>query len=285
MSLLDVKIGGKTSLLKFVALKNVDMKRIVPINGVKIVDNNGYIGEDITEYFPHQPNMNYVNYALTLNGPNYSKMGLGQVEFIDSNYLVDIGGRQYRTCTIGGMVWLAENLDYKFEVSGSQISLNPSGTPSTPAAWYYNRDELNHGIDGTYKCGLLYNWYAVKYLNDNRSTLIPGWHVPTNDEWNNLVNEIGSDPGTKLKAKNNTVTSNWPSNWSGTDNYEFNALPSGSYTGSFYDLGSFASFWTSIERNNNSSYAYYRYLSADTSFNSSHSSKSNGYSVRLVKNS
>jgi uncharacterized protein (TIGR02145 family) len=281
MSLLNVKIGGKMSLLKFEALKNVDMKRIVPINGVKIVDKNGYIGEDITEYFPHQPNMNYVNYALTLNGPNYSKIGLGQVEFIDSDYLVNIGGRDYRTCTIGGMVWLAENLDYKFEVSGSQISLNPNGTPNTPAAWYYDRDELNYGIDGTYKCGLLYNWHAVKYLNDNRASLIPGWHVPSQNEWNNLANEIGNNPGTKLKAKNNTVTSNWPSGWGGTDDYEFNALPSGDYRGLSNGLGSASNFWTPTEYNSNN--AYYRRLATGTSLNSDYNDKTFGYSVRLVK--
>jgi uncharacterized protein (TIGR02145 family) len=283
MSLLNVKIGGKMSLLKFEALKNVDMKRIVPINGVKIVDKNGYIGEDITEYFPHQQNMNYVNYALTLNGPNYSKIGLGQVEFIDSDYLVNIGGRDYRTCTIGGMVWLAENLDYKFEVSGSQISLNPNGTPNTPAAWYYDRDELNYGIDGTYKCGLLYNWHAVKYLNDNRASLIPGWHVATHQEWTNLATEIGgeSTAGTKLKAKNNTVTSNWPSNWSGTDDFEFNALPSGRCVGSFNSLGSCSYFWTSTEYNGIN--AYSRYLGTGASLKSDYYDKPYGYSVRLVK--
>lgn len=269
------------SLLKFENIKNVEMRRVVPTNGVKIVDKNGYIGADITEYFPHQPNMNYVNYAEVINGPNYSKLGLGQVEFIDSDYLAEIGGRQYRTCTIGGMVWLAENLDYKFQVDGSQISLNPQGSPTTPACWYYNRDELNYGIDGTYKCGLLYNWHAVKYLNDNRATLIPGWHVPSDTEWTNLANEIGSNPGTKLKAKNNTVTSNWPSGWGGTDNYGFSALPSGGYFGPFGSLGSDSYFWTSAE--SNSSSAYYRYLGTGASLGSGSYDKTYGLSIRLVK--
>lgn len=270
------------SLLKFEALKNVDMKRIVPINGVKIVDKNGYIGEDMTEYFPHQPYMNYVNYALVLNGPNYSKMGLGQVEFIDSDYLVNIGGRDYKTCTVGGMVWLAENLDYKFDVSGSQISLNPSTIPSTPAAWYYNRDELNYGIDGKYKCGLLYNAYAVKYLNDNKDTLIPGWHVPTNDEYQALINDIGSNSGTKLKSKNNTVTSNWPSGWNGTDDYGFNALPTGRLWQSSFEYFNTSNFiWSSTKYDG----SQFRMLVIDTnaSVYLNYSPMSYGYSVRLVK--
>ena len=245
------------SLLKFEYLKNAEMKRVVPVNGVKVVDKNGYIGEDMTEYFPHQPYMNYVNYALVLNGPNYSKMGLGQVEFIDSEYLANIGGREYKTCTIGGMVWLAENLDYKFDVNGSQISLNPSGHPKTEAAWYGNRDELSYGIDGTYKCGLMYNWYAVNYLNTHRAEIIPGWHVPTKAEWENLISEVGgrTTAGLKLKAKNNTVTSSWPTGWKGTDDYGFNVCPCGSYgNGAFEYFGTQTFMWTINMYDNSNAY-------------------------------
>lgn len=278
------------SLLKFEFLKNAEMKRVVPVNGVKIVDKNGYIGADMTEYFPHQPYMNYVNYALVLNGPNYSKTGLGQVEFIDSEYLVNIGGRDYKTCTIGGMVWLAENLDYKFEINPEThetIALNPSGHPDIKAAWYYNRNELQYGIDGTYKCGLLYNWYAIKYLEDNKASLIPGWHVPTNTEWNNLMAEVGgsSVAGTALKAKDNTVTSEWPSLWGGEDSYGFNVAPSGVYgNDAFTDLGNQIRLW-SINAYD-SIYAYFQIINknaAAPSISNHFGSKTWGAYIRLVK--
>lgn len=280
------------SLLKFEYLKNAEMKRVVPVNGVKVVDKNGYIGEDMTEYFPHQPYMNYVNYALVLNGPNYSKMGKGQVEFIDSEYLVNIGGRDYKTCTIGGMVWLAENLDYKFEINAEThetIPVNPYSTPDTPAAWYYNRNELQYGIDGTYKCGLLYNWYAAKYLNDHKDTLIPGWHVPTTGEWNTLVSELASArPAEELKAKDKTVTDSWPSNFSGNDTYGFNALPAGRYlsTYTFDSIGTKTYFWTLTAYNPSYHSAYFIYMQSSgyTVLEEHYDNTAyQGMSIRLVK--
>ncbi len=149
----------------------------------------------------------------------------------DASGYVTIGGRQYKTVTIGNQEWLAENLDYKFSYNGSTLPIGRSGTPSTPAAWYYNNNEASYGIDGTYKCGLLYNWYAAKYLDDNKATLLPsGWHVPTLSEWNTLITNVGgiSVAGLNLKAAENTVTSNWPdSQWGGNNTYGFNSLPAG----------------------------------------------------------
>lgn len=188
----------------------------------------------------------------------------------------EIGGRVYNTVVINGVEWLAENLDYKF----SGCNIGGSGTPSTPNAWYYNDDEATYGIDGTRKCGLLYNWYAVKLLEDNKSTLCPGWHVPTSDEWTALSNAVGgtSNAGTKLKAANVS----WATSWGGIDAYGFTAFPAGNRnSGSFVGLGNRTDFWTATEYS--SSNAYYRYFDTGPSMNSYNLNKSNGYSVRLVK--
>lgn len=219
-----------------------------------------------------------VQLATTLDISNVETL----LATLPSGGLVNIGGKTYRTVTIGGVTWLAQNLDFKF--SGCEIGA--TGSPTTPAAWYYNNDEATYGLDGTYKCGLLYNWHAVKYLNDNRDTLIPGWHVASNAEWDALATAVGgnSTAGTKLKAKDNTVTSNWPSGWGGTDDYGFNALPAGNRGSvSFNDLGSNAYCWTASEYS--STNAYYRYFSTGASMGSGNYNKSLGYSVRLVKDS
>lgn len=203
-------------------------------------------------------------------------------EYIDSLFagnVVVIGGRSYPYVQIGNQLWLAENLDYKFEVGGRQIPIGVSKTPSTPSAWYYNNEEKTYGVNGN-KYGLLYNWHAVKYLEDNKSTLLPeGWHVPTTEEWDTLMNAVGGNSiaGTKLKS-----ITGWDSG-NGDDSYGFTAFPSGFYYGSFDYLGSNAGFWTSIEYN--SSNAYYRGLGAGTSLNSGNDYKTFGYSVRLVKDS
>ena len=249
------------------------LKNIMPTTGVKVVDENGYIGGDFLGVY--YPSTNYYNnFAVVVPGADYSSMGLGSVTFVDTT--TTIGGRVYRTVTIGGVTWLAENLDYKF--SGCRIG--GDGTPTTPNAWYYNNDEATYGIDGTRKCGLLYNWYACKLLNDNRATLIPGWHVPTNDECTALANAVGgtSRAGTKLKAANVS----WATSWGGTDDYGFGFLPAGGYYGSFANVGSCANFWAITESGSN---AYYRGFDTGVPMYQGTYYKYVGHSVRLVKDS
>lgn len=253
---------------------NPYLKNIMPTTGVKVVDENGYIGGDFLGAY--YPNVNYYNnFAVVVPSANYSGSGFGTVTFVDPT--ATIGGRVYRTVTIGGKTWLAENLDYKFSGCG----IGGGGTPSTPNAWYYNNDEATYGIDGTRKCGLLYNWYAVKLLNDNRSELIPGWHVPTTSEWDALANAVGgkSVAGTRLKAANVS----WATSWGGTDDYGFGVLPAG-YRSSdnFSSVGTNAFFW--LPDDVSGSNAYYKVFSG-SSILSEQNSKNYGFSVRLVKDS
>ena len=186
----------------------------------------------------------------------------------------------FGVATIGAATWLAENLDYKFDGCGISTSENPIAADTTePSAWYYDEDEAQYGLNGTKKCGLLYNWYAIDYLEQHKDTLIPGWHVPTTAEWDALATAVGgtSVAGTKLKS-----TTDWSSG-AGTDDYGFSALPAGNYNGSFNNLGSNANFWTATE--NNSSNAYNRNFNTGASMNSNNNNKNNQYSVRLVKDS
>ena len=264
------------AIVRQVASFTGEMKlvNIMPTTGVKVVDDNGYIGGDYLGVY--YPSTNYYNnFAIQLVGADFSDKGLGQVTIVDNT--TTIGGRVYRTVTIGGVTWLAENLDYKFSGCG----IGGRGTPNTPNAWYYNNDETTYGIDGTRKCGLLYNWYAVKLLNDNRSELIPGWHVATRDEWDALVNAVGgaSIAGTRLKAANVS----WATSWRGTDDYGFGVLPAG-YRSSdnFSSVGTNAFFW--LPDDVSGSNAYYKVFSG-SSILSEQNSKNYGFSVRLVKDS
>ena len=256
------------------------LKNIMPMTGVKVVDENGYIGGDFLGVY--YPGTNYYNnFAVVVPGADYSNMGLGSVTFVDTT--ATIGGRVYRTVTIGGVTWLAENLDYKF----SGVDIAPSGSPSTPAAWYYSNDEATYGIDGTRKCGLLYNWYAVKLLNDNKSELIPGWHVPTIEEWNALANAVDGTgvAGTRLKALAGAADGSWPTGWNGADEFGFAAFPAGLRdSGTFYSLGSDARFWTATEYSSGD--AYYRRFDKGASMVSDHYNKAaRAFSVRLIKDS
>lgn len=186
---------------------------------------------------------------------------------------VTIGGRLYRTVTIGTQTWLAENLDYK----ASGITIAAEGAPTTPAAWYYDNDEATYGEQGN-KYGLLYNWYAVKFLNDNRATLFPGWHVPSEVELIELTTAVGGESaaGTPLKSK-----TGWSSG-AGTDDYGFSIYPTGwrnRFSG-FQDVGSTSSIMSSSLSSD---------LGVVLSFDTSGAAhryayhKAQSYSIRLVK--
>jgi uncharacterized protein (TIGR02145 family) len=138
---------------------------------------------------------------------------------------VNIGGRKYKYVQIGNLLWLAENLDYKF----SGCDIGPTGSPSTPAAWYYNNDEATYGIDGTYKCGLLYNGYAALYLENHKSSLLPdGWRVPLKSDLQSLPDTLGSWGAQQVMAEPDSISQGYPpTSWEGTNEYGFSASPSG----------------------------------------------------------
>ena len=265
-----------TIVRKILPTDAVTTRRIDSEQGINVVDENGYIGAVVTDYFPHAENTYFNNFAIVVNNADFSQSGLGQVTFITPG-TADIGGRTYRTVNIGGVEWLAENLDYKF----SGCPIGRSGYTEEPGAWYYNDDETTYGIDGTRKCGLLYTWYAVKLLNDNRATLCPGWHVPTTSEWNTLATDVGgaSIAGTILKA----YDVSWATSWRGTDDYNFSVLPAGRRRSSFTEVSASAYMWTANEVNSTRAY-YCSFSSGAASVSTTgHEYKKDAYSLRLVR--
>lgn len=189
-----------------------------------------------------------------------------------------IGGRTYRTANIGGFEWLAENLDYKFD--GLEIAAT---FKNTPVGCYYNNDEQNYGLDGTYKCGLLYNWYAVDYLNTNRATLCPGWHVPTIAEWSQLITDAGSIAAKNLKALDSSILSNWPSGWGGVDAFGMSILPAGYFGGYFDGFGSNANFWTDTPYGTSNAYRTRAEYNSDIFSSGYNYGREGCYSLRLIK--
>lgn len=197
---------------------------------------------------------------------------------------VVIGGRSYKTIVIGTKEWIVENLDYKFAVNGSQIPIGESGFPILPAAWYYNNDETSYGIDGTYKCGLLYNWYAVDYLETNKASLLPaGWRVSSVSDWSSLIASAeGGDSNYAayyLKAIRGSVVSGFPA-WTGCDKYYFNALPAGIRYGSGFEFFNANANWWTSDQATSPTYVYF------DSGNGSHMqsyNKESAFSLRLVR--
>jgi uncharacterized protein (TIGR02145 family) len=171
-------------------------------------------------------------------------------EPFDGSTLIDIDGNSYNTVKIGDQVWMAENLKVTHFRNSDPI---PTGhtylewnSLSTGAYAVYDNNEANAD---TY--GYLYNWYAV---NDSRNIAPEGWHVPTDEEWQTLVDYLGGEDvaGRKLKEAG---TEHWNSknrsNKGATNESGFTALPGGSrqfgYSGIYYNMYDFGYFWSSTE--------------------------------------
>ena len=187
-----------------------------------------------------------------------------------------IGGKTYPTVTLpDGHEWLAVNLDYAW--TGLSIPTSGASQSTSPQAMYYNYDEATYGWNGSQR-GLLYNWYAVDYLQTNRATLCPGWHVPTRDEFDAVCTGIGDwTHGDKLKS-----TSGWKNNGNGTDDYGFAAYPSGAYASSFSNIDCQVGFWTQTVDTTTTSYYFYLTYNS-TNFSSWMANNKYQFSVRLIK--
>lgn len=145
---------------------------------------------------------------------------------------VTIGGKKYPFVKIGNQVWVAENLDFLDD----SIDFGKSTNSSTkPQANYYQNDRETYG-----RYGLLYNWLSAKHINDNRSTICPGWHVPSDSDFETLLSFVGSNPQSKLRSEE----------WGGVDEYGFALLASGQFASNSYSgSGSSTSLWSSTETN------------------------------------
>ena len=156
-------------------------------------------------------------------------------------------GEIYKTVTIGNQTWMTENL--RFNASKSMVNpLNPSKT-----------------------YGRLYD------LIPAQTACPPGWHLPTDAEWDALemahgmpVSFIGQGGWRGEHATNMKAKTDWKDGENGKDSLGFKVLPAGYYfseaTGieqpGLEGLGYAAAFWSAIENN----IGYARFMFAERSF-------------------
>ena len=183
-------------------------------------------------------------------------------------------GNVYKTTTIGGKIWMAENLNY-FDIEGAASSIKND--------WcYWDKPE------NCESAGRLYTWKVAQRICPE------GWRLPTNEDWAALLAAVGADSvneilwtgSSKLKS-----ISGWENDGSGTDDFGFTALPAGmKFTTSTQDgftyHGCSSLMWASTEADGGAadSLAYHMYLdcSNDNAIVNT-VRKVNGLSVRCVK--
>jgi uncharacterized protein (TIGR02145 family) len=227
---------------------------------------------------------------------------IGTPIFTQGNGVTDIEGNQYPTIKLGNQEWIAINLKTSKFRNGDAIPLvsdstqwaaiwnggNPTGAP----AWcYYNNNSANNAVYGK-----LYNWYAIA---DQRNVCPNGWHVPSDAEWNQLINFIdpyntnsgqssdyaGGAMKTTGTLQNRQGLWNHPNN-EATNVSGFAGTPGGVRGLSFGNIGTEGHWWSSTE-SIPSFTAFYRSLVYGSGTilrgGPAGGAKSTGYSVRCIK--
>jgi uncharacterized protein (TIGR02145 family) len=172
----------------------------------------------------------------------------GQEKFKDKR-----DGNVYRTITVQGVTWLAENLRYK----------------ATHGSTYFEKDSLNSS-----KYGMLYDWKTAAHVCPQ------GWRLPTGEEFQALVN-YNDQKGT------------WKSKKPDTDSFGIQLGGMQDYEGTFTEMEESAYFWTLTEYGkDDAQYVSYLILTDNPVVDVSRkediadvhgTEKSNKYSVRCIK--
>ena len=232
---------------------------------------------------------------------------------MESTFTDPRDGARYRTVQIGAQCWMAENLKYLPAVC-------PATTPPDEAprhfVYDYQGSDVNEAKATAHfrNYGVLYNWQAAL------AACPPGWHLPSDEEWSEMVDFLvrchgGLSPATvayALKARPPADGVNAQPRWEpdapppgtrglvqafrraarrmldrtpsgrNTDRFGFSALPGGRCSfGGFYRLGHLGYWWSSSE--DSLLRAWCRQMTPGGTVNHWAPPKQDGFSVRAVR--
>lgn len=196
---------------------------------------------------------------------------------VNSTIIEDIDGNQYHSVEIGTQTWLSENLKTTKLNDGTPIPYLVSPTSwrtDTLGAWTYYNHESEY--DNSY--GKLYNAYSIKSSN-----ICPiGWHIPTNEEWNLLIEFLGGNEiaANKLKKEGKGY---WLEDTEATNEVSFNAVPGGlrdaNQESKFSSFGYLGNWWSlNLDGTVNA-----LLLKSNTKVSLEEYSQNNGVSIRCIK--
>ena len=165
------------------------------------------------------------------------------MEITDNNTVTDIDGNTYNVVQIGAQLWTTENLTVSKYRNGDeipQVNNYDEWNNLTTGAWCYYENSITNGAI----YGKLYNWYA---LNDPRGLAPEGFKIPSDEEWNILINFLGGKDvaGGKMKPKGKKIWKN--PNKDASNSSGFTGLPGGGRYNYDQYLGYGGNWWTSTE--------------------------------------
>jgi len=170
-------------------------------------------------------------------------------------------GKTYKIITLNNQTWMAENLNYEAENINCTTELNIKEEPwkktekvrgkererpqdrgvfniLSPRAVHKCSKCYENNPTNCQKYGRLYNWEIAKEVCPS------GWHLPSNEEWQTLVDLAG---GEEIAVSILKSSSDWQSD-NGVDAVGFSALPGGNgHSGKFYDIGRGSYYWSATE--------------------------------------
>lgn len=165
------------------------------------------------------------HFYATFDGTNLTFSDVVKQKMIDPRDMT-----QYNIVEIGSQTWMAENLRfYPFDA----VVENPEiGSDVNPHYYVYGFEgEFSdpESLQAFILSGTLYNWSAglngeVGDANPSGVGICPpGWHIPSGEEWQQLIDFVGPEAGTKLRE---------PIWWqavstTGTNEFGFTARPGG----------------------------------------------------------
>lgn len=174
----------------------------------------------------------------------------------DAYDLMDVQGNEYALKGYGKTLWMIENLRTKLDQFGK------------PIKYYYPNDDST--LVDTY--GLLYDFETACKICPR------GWTLPTNDDWNNLLEFNGGYFASKYKD---------PDFWEGdlnTNSSLFSVLPTGSGNNGEYSnhFGTRTLFWSKTKEDDHFVWTYILELDKD-SVRAASQHPTYAFSVRCVK--
>jgi uncharacterized protein (TIGR02145 family) len=188
----------------------------------------------------------------------------------------DFDGNVYSTIQIGTQCWMKENLNAEHDASGTPIPRYCYGSSIAYCDTF----------------GGLYYWTTIMNSSGSSNTIPSGiqgicptgWHIPSDAEWEILVNYLGGDSIAGGKMKESGFAHWQTPNSNATNSSSFSALPGGyrNSTGNYETKGIYGFWWSSTEYS-------YQIAWCRSLFNQSGSVyhfydyKDKGFAVRCIK--
>jgi len=129
-----------------------------------------------------------------LSGKTVQIVAQEKVKNVLTNQLFDArDNKYYKTVKIGNQVWMAENLAFNYG----------------RGCWAYDNN-----LSNVSKYGYLYNWETAEKVCPQ------GWHLPSKDEFNTLLNNVGGSLSNAFNSLKQGGNSGFSASFSGKRDYD-----------------------------------------------------------------